>query len=63
MHTVNFIETRLTDGSKVYDVHIDDAVIPCFSERHALDLVGELEVLLAKNAVNGVRVRFPETAH
>ena len=63
MHTVNFVEVRLSDGSRVFDVRIDDAVIPCFSERHALDLVGELEVLLAKNAVNGVRVRFSETAH
>jgi len=58
MHTVNFIETRLTDGSKVYDVHIDETVLPCPTENDALDLIGGLDVLLKKHTVNSCRVQF-----
>lgn len=41
---------RLSDGSVVWNVLIGDGEIPCFSERHARNLVREIAVAIRNNS-------------
>jgi hypothetical protein len=56
---VRIQEQILSDGSKVYDLHIGDREFPCLSEKHATDAAIAIGVALM-NASNGPRFRTRE---
>lgn len=56
---IRVLEETLTDGSKVYNLHIGEREFPCFSEGHANRALMDIAAALAY-ASNGPRFDYTQ---
>ena len=57
-HTITVLSTKLCDGSRVYDVRLDETIIPCPTQEDAAALAQGLSHLLLTHGLEEHRIRF-----